>query len=60
MVFILMVVGGLIALVVLTLVFLPMMIDEQAVLGLAQQQIREATGGELVVEGDLDLALFPQ
>jgi uncharacterized protein involved in outer membrane biogenesis len=37
-----------------------MMIDEQAVLGLAQQQIREATGGELVVEGDLDLALFPQ
>jgi len=60
MVFILMVVGGLIALVVLALVFLPMMIDEQAVLGLAQQQIREATGGELVVEGDLDLALFPQ
>ena len=60
MVFILMVVGGLIALVVLALFFLPMMIDEQAVLGLAQQQIREATGGELVVEGDLDLALFPQ
>ena len=59
MVFILMVLGGLIALVVLALVFLPMMIDEQAVLGLAQQQIREATGGELIVEGDLDLALFP-
>ena len=60
MVFVLMVVGGLIALVVLALVFLPMMIDEQAILSLAQQQIREATGGELVVEGDLDLALFPQ
>ena len=59
MVFILMVLGSLIALVVLALVFLPMMIDEQAVLGLAQQQIREATGGELIVEGDLDLALFP-
>ena len=59
MVFILIVVGGLIALVLLALVFVPMMIDEQAVLGLAQQQIREATGGELTVEGELNLALFP-
>lgn len=60
MVFILSVLGGLVALLVLALVFLPMFIDEQAVIDLAQQQIHDSTGGELSVEGEVNLALFPE
>lgn len=60
MILIIYVVGGLIALIVLALVFLPALIDEQAVIELAQQQVRQATGGELSVAGDLDLNLFPE
>ena len=51
--------GGLIALLVLALVFIPALIDEQAIIDLAQQQVRQATGGELSVDGDLELSLFP-
>lgn len=54
------VVGALIALVAVGLVLLPMFIDEQAVINLAQQQFKEATAGELVVEGNVDLGLFPE
>jgi uncharacterized protein involved in outer membrane biogenesis len=54
------IVGALIALVVVGLAVLPMFIDEQAIINLAQQQVRETTGGELVIEGNVDLALFPE
>ena len=60
MLVVLYVVGALIALVVVGLVLLPMFIDEQAVINLAQQQFKEATAGELVVEGNVDLGLFPE
>ena len=60
MILILYILGGLIALVVLALVFLPAFIDEQAVINLAQEQVRQATGGELRVDGELDLNLFPE
>ncbi|MGB0764333.1 MAG: AsmA family protein, partial [Luminiphilus sp.] len=51
--------GALIALLVLALVFIPALIDEQAIIDLAQQQVRQNTGGELSVDGDLELSLFP-
>ena len=60
MLVILFIVGALVALVVVGLALLPMFIDEQAVIDLAQQQFREATGGELAVEGNVDLGLFPE
>ena len=60
MLVLLFIVGALIALVVVGLAVLPMFIDEQAIINLAQQQVREATGGELVIEGNVDLALFPE
>ena len=59
MIFILFVLGLLIAAVVLGLVFAPMLIDQQAIVALAQEQVRKATGGELTVEGDIELSLLP-
>ncbi len=60
MIFILVVLGIIIAAIVLALVFVPMLIDESAIIALAQEQVRAATGGELTVEGDVDIALFPE
>jgi len=60
MLVLLFIIGALIALVVVGLAVLPMFIDEQAIINLAQQQVRETTGGELVIEGNVDLALFPE
>ena len=51
--------GALIALLVLALFFVPALIDEQAIIDLAQDQVRQSTGGELSVDGDLELSLFP-
>jgi len=59
MVFILFILGLLIAVVVLTLVFAPMLIDQQEIVALAQEQVRKATGGELTVDGDIELSLLP-
>jgi len=59
MIFILFVLGLLIAAVVLGLVFAPMLIDQQAIVAMAQEQVRKATGGELTVEGDIELSLLP-
>ena len=59
MVFILFILGLLIAAVVLTLVFAPMLIDQQEIVALAQEQVRKATGGELTVDGDIELSLLP-
>jgi len=56
----LIVVGALIALVVLALVFLPSFVDNDAIIALAQEQVRTATGGELVVAGDTEFSLFPE
>ena len=59
MVFILFILGLLIAAVVLTLVFAPMLIDQQEIVALAQEQVRKATGGELTIDGDIELSLLP-
>ena len=52
--------GGLLALVVLAMVLLPMFIDEQALLDMAQEQVKANTGGELIVEGETELSFFPR
>jgi AsmA protein len=59
MVFILFILGLLIAALVLTLVFAPMLIDQQEIVALAQEQVRKATGGELTIDGDIELSLLP-
>lgn len=59
MVFILFILGLLIAAVVLTLVFAPMLIDQQEIVALAQEQVRKSTGGELTIDGDIELSLLP-
>ena len=60
MLVILWIVGGLIALAVIAMVMLPMFIDEQALLDMAQEQVKTNTGGELVVEGGAELSFFPR
>ena len=57
---ILWVVGALVAIVVLAMLLVPMFIDEQALLDMAQEQVQTQTGGELVVEGDTELSFFPR
>jgi len=59
MVFLLVVLGIVIAAVILGLMFLPALIDESAIIDLAQEQVRKATGGELRVEGGVEISLFP-
>lgn len=56
----LIVLGALIVLVLLALVFLPSFVDNDAIIALAQEQVRTATGGELVVAGDTEFSLFPE
>ena len=51
MLVVLWIVGGLIALIVIAMFMLPMFIDEQALLDMAQEQVKANTGGDLVVEG---------
>lgn len=60
MLVILWILGGLIALAVLAMLLLPMFIDEQALIEMAQEQVRASTGGELMIEGDTELSLFPR
>lgn len=60
MLVILWILGGLIGLVVLALVLIPMFIDEQALIEMAQEQVRTSTGGELVIAGETELSLFPR
>mgnify|MGYP002035300000 CR=1 FL=1 len=57
---ILWIVGALVAIVVLAMLLVPMFIDEQALLDMAQEQVQTQTGGELVVEGDTELSFFPR
>ena len=52
--------GGLVALVVLAMLVVPMFIDEQALIEMAQEQVRTSTGGELMIEGETELSLFPR
>ncbi len=54
------IVGGLIALVVVAMLMLPMFIDEQALLDMAQEQVKANTGGDFVVEGGAELSFFPR
>jgi hypothetical protein len=60
MLLILWIVGALVAIVVLAMLLVPMFIDEQALLDMAQEQVQTQTGGELVVEGDTELSFFPR
>ena len=57
---ILWIVGGLVALAVIAMVLVPLFIDEQALLDMAQEQIKANTGGELIVEGGAELSFFPR
>ena len=59
MALLLVVIGAIIALIVLGLVILPSFIDEAQIIALAQEQVRKTTGGELTVEGDIELSLLP-
>ena len=52
--------GALVATVGLTVLLVPMFIDEQALLGMVREQVQTQTGGELVVEGRTELSLFPR
>ena len=60
MLVILWIVGALIAIAVLAMFLVPMFIDEQALLDMAQEQVRTQAGGELIVEGDAELSFFPR
>ena len=60
MLVILWIVGALVAIAVLAMLLLPMFIDEQALLDMAQEQVQTQTGGELIVEGDAELSFFPR
>ena len=60
MLIILWILGGLIALIVIAMFMLPMFIDEQALLDMAQEQVKANTGGDLVVEGGAELSFFPR
>jgi len=60
MLVILWILGGLIAVAVLAMLLIPMFIDEQALIEMAQEQVRASTGGELLIEGDTELSLFPR
>jgi len=50
----------LITVAVLAMLLIPMFIDEQALIEMAQEQVRASTGGELMIEGDTELSLFPR
>ena len=60
MLVILWILGGLVALAVLAMLVVPMFIDEQALIEMAQEQVRASTGGELLIEGETELSLFPR
>ena len=60
MLVILWIVGGLIALVVIAMLLVPAFIDEQALLDMAQEQVKVNTGGDLIVEGGAELSFFPR
>jgi hypothetical protein len=49
-----------VAIAVLAMFLVPMFIDEQALLDLAQEQVQTQAGGELIVEGDAELSFFPR
>ena len=57
---ILWVVGALVATVGLTVLLVPVFIDEEALLGMVREQVQTQTGGELVVGGETELRLFPR
>jgi AsmA protein len=60
MVFVLIALGGLVAFILLALILVPMFIDETALIAMAQEAVRDETGGELIVAGDSELSLFPR
>lgn len=59
MIFLLITAGALLALVLLVIVLLPVVIDEQAIVEIAQEQVRTKTNGELRVNGEPELSIFP-
>lgn len=60
MTFVLIALGVLVALILIAVVMVPIFVDESALIALAQDKVREQTGGELVIAGDTALSLFPK
>ena len=60
MLVILWIAGGLVAVVAAAMLLLSLFVDEQALLDMAQAQVKDRTGGELVVEGETELSFFPR
>ena len=60
MLVILWIAGGLVAVIASAMLLLPLFVDEQALLDMAQTQVKDQTGGELVVEGETELSFFPR
>lgn len=60
MLVILWIAGGLVVVVASAMLLLPLFVDEQALLDMAQAQVKDQTGGELVVEGETELSFFPR
>lgn len=60
MLVILWIAGGLVVVVAAAILLLPLFVDEQALLDMAQAQVKDQTGGELVVEGETELSFFPR
>ena len=60
MLVILWIAGGLVAVIASAMLLLPLFVDEQALLDMAQAQVKDQTGGELVVEGETELSFFPR
>ena len=55
----LLIIGIPLLIAVLALILVPMLVDEQRVLRLAQDAIKEQTGATLEVNGDVSFSLFP-
>ncbi len=60
MIFIIWLLGVIVALSVLAIVFVPMFIDEAQIIALAEEAVHEKSGAELRVQGDTNLSLFPR
>ena len=52
-------IGSLFAIVIAAIIIIPLVIDPNDYKGLITEQVKQATGRELTLEGDLDLSVFP-
>lgn len=52
-------VGGLLAIIIAAIIIVPLVVDPNDYKGLITEQVKQATGRDLTLEGDLDLSVFP-